>query len=109
MEKVIKGKNKISFESLYGDFNEVITRLFYGNVEQKRIFFLFEIAVWRSGLPREAHDLKTIVQIYLLHFVFFKFKEKKKIQKRQKKKRIFQIQKEKSIGQCGLWYLVSVF
>jgi proton-translocating NADH-quinone oxidoreductase chain M len=25
-------------------------------------------AVWRSGVPHEAHDLKTIVQIYLLHF-----------------------------------------
>lgn len=23
------------FESLHGDFNEVITRLFYGNVEQE--------------------------------------------------------------------------
>ncbi len=26
-----------------------------------------KIAVWRSGIPREAHDLKAIVQIYLLH------------------------------------------
>lgn len=25
------------------------------------------VAVWRSGLPHEAHDLKAIVRIYLLH------------------------------------------
>ena len=37
-------------ESLYGDSNEVITRLFYGNVEQDRFFFSIFIIFYKRRM-----------------------------------------------------------
>jgi len=61
------------FESLYGNRDEVITRLFYGNVEQERFLYIYKIKFFISYKLKNKFKYVFLAQLYNTFFLYNKF------------------------------------